>query len=389
MEENQDTFERLLSVMPAGWKEHARTSGALVHPREIRTPEDLLKLIFLYVTQGRSLGNTSVLFSLSGQYHLGKTAVHKRIGNSAAWLQWLCEHFCRNTHLLREKPSWLADRDVCMVDASDESVFGSTKADFRLHYALSLFDLATRELRLTDTKEGEKLSNFQNFTAGDIVMGDRAYGTIAGMEYVRERGCDFVLRLRTKAFIVYDAQKQEVDVLAPFHALKAGESGSYDGWYLHDGAYHPVRLCAVRKSAEAEKAGLRRLETEARRKGRGEVSAAQKAYNRYVVVATSLTEVEGAAVLELYRQRWQVELVFKRLKSLFGYNEIPVKLEKTARAWFYAKLVLAAFCETLVNQGRFSPSTEQNAGETVEYLARTGAYAGCGDGSTYVVPPGI
>jgi len=35
------------------------------------------------------------------------------------------------------------------------------------------------------------------------------------------------------------------------------------------------------------------------------VSAAQKAYNRYVVVATSLTEVEPAAVLELYRQRQQ------------------------------------------------------------------------------------
>jgi len=92
-------------------------------------------------------------------------------------------------------------------------------------------------------------------------MGDRAYGTIAGMEYVRERGCDFVLRLRTKAFIVYDAQRREVDVPAQFHALKAGESGSYDGLYLHDGAYHPVRLCAVRKSAEAEKEGLRRLET--------------------------------------------------------------------------------------------------------------------------------
>jgi len=72
--------------------------------------------------------------------------------------------------------------------------------------------------------------------------------------------------------------------------------------------------------------------------------------------------VEPVAVLELYRQRWQVELVFKRLKSLFGYNEIPVKLDKTARAWFYAKLVPAAFCDPLVKQGRFSPSPEQGLG---------------------------
>jgi IS4 transposase len=53
--------------------------------------------------------------------------------------------------------------------------------------------------------------------------------------------------------------------------------------------------------------------------------------------------------------RWQIELAFKRLKSLFQYNEIPVKLNKSVRAWFYGKLFLAALCETIVNTGRFSP----------------------------------
>jgi hypothetical protein len=49
----------------------------------------------------------------------------------------------------------------------------------------------------------------------------------------------------------------------------------------------------------------------------------------------------------------QIELVFKWLKSIFHYNEIPSKVEKSGRAWFYGKLLLAAVCETLVNQGRF------------------------------------
>jgi IS4 transposase len=74
------------------------------------------------------------------------------------------------------------------------------------------------------------------------------------------------------------------------------------------------------------------------------------------VVATSFDEtVSAERVLEVYRVRWQIELAFKRLKSLFHYNEIPVKLDQSARAWFYGKLLLAALCETIVNTGRFSP----------------------------------
>jgi hypothetical protein len=84
-------------------------------------------------------------------------------------------------------------------------------------------------------------------------------------------------------------------------------------------------------------------------------SEAQLANNRYVIVMTSLLETEACLILQLYRFRWQIELVFKRLKSLFGYNQIPSKVEASAEAWFYGKLLLAAFCETWANKARFSP----------------------------------
>jgi hypothetical protein len=58
----------------------------------------------------------------------------------------------------------------------------------------------------------------------------------------------------------------------------------------------------------------------------------------------------------------EVEPVFKRLKSLFQYGDVPMKPDKSARAWFYGKLLLAALCETLVNKGRFSPCEHKNAG---------------------------
>jgi hypothetical protein len=42
-------------------------------------------------------------------------------------------------------------------------------------------------------------------------------------------------------------------------------------------------------------------------------------------------------------------------QSLFGYNQIPSKVEASAEAWFYGKLLPAAFCETWANKARFSP----------------------------------
>ena len=67
-------------------------------------------------------------------------------------------------------------------------------------------------------------------------------------------------------------------------------------------------------------------------------------------------EVSAVQVLELYHAHWQIEIAFKRLKSLFHYNDLPAKNSESVRAWFYGKLLLTALCETMVNTGRFSPS---------------------------------
>jgi hypothetical protein len=39
-------FEDLAAIMPEGWKTKAKELGALQRVREIKTPEDLLKLIW-------------------------------------------------------------------------------------------------------------------------------------------------------------------------------------------------------------------------------------------------------------------------------------------------------------------------------------------------------
>jgi IS4 transposase len=139
--------------------------------------------------------------------------------------------------------------------------------------------------------------------------------------------------------------------------LKGGGYYEKEVYYKRGKELKALRICAVRKDKRSEEAGERRIKKENQHKRGGkEMSEKQKAYNKYILVATSLgAEVSVERVMELYRMRWQIELAFKRLKSLFQYGEVPSKLDESARAWFYGKLLLSALSETLVNEGRFSP----------------------------------
>lgn len=123
----------IFELMPEGWKEAAKTEKALIRGRNIRTPEELLRLNFLYQTQGGTYGLISALTQISeNQEGLNKTAVEKGIVNSASWLKWLCENLSRQEGFLIAPPEWLKEYHVNLVDASDYACNGSRGADFTI-----------------------------------------------------------------------------------------------------------------------------------------------------------------------------------------------------------------------------------------------------------------
>ena len=55
--------------------------------------------------------------------------------------------------------------------------------------------------------------------------------------------------------------------------------------------------------------------------------------------------------------RWQIELVFKRLKSLAQLGHVPKHDDRSSRAWLYGKLLVALLAQKLIRIGRdISPS---------------------------------
>jgi len=75
-------------------------------------------------------------------------------------------------------------------------------------------------------------------------------------------------------------------------------------------------------------------------------------YARHVMVFTTYEQGTAAQVLQWYRMRWQIELVFKRLKSLLRLGHLPKYDARSSRAWLYGKLLIALLTQKLIRMGR-------------------------------------
>ena len=73
--------------------------------------------------------------------------------------------------------------------------------------------------------------------------------------------------------------------------------------------------------------------------------------HNYMFVITSLP----AEILSCYRLRWQVELVFKRRKSLLQLGSIPTKTEEAGEVWINGKILLSLLTEKYLGDIDFSP----------------------------------
>ena len=119
---------------------------------------------------------------------------------------------------------------------------------------------------------------------------------------------------------------------------------------LRDTAIEGI-VCALRKSEEAIRLAHRRIERRASKK-QTKTKPQTWEYAKYVAVFTTDLSTLPETILEWYRVRWQIELTFKRLKSLAQLGHLPKYDAQSSRAWLYGKLFVALLTQKLVRIGR-------------------------------------
>jgi hypothetical protein len=348
----------LLTMMPDRWRELARETEALKGLRKDKGEADFLRTLLLHLACGYSLRETAVRAREAKLADLSDVAVLKRLRKSKDWLHALCRRLLEEQATVTRRVSGLSLR---LIDATVIQEPGPTGSSWRIHYSLRWPQLTCDHFELTSDHgrgSGESLTHFP-VQAGDHFLADRGYSNYASIQHVSAHGGLLTVRLNPKSVRLLDQNGKLFALNRHLRRLqKTNAVGCWPVQVTGAAGQAPVsgRLCILRKSQAATAKARAKAEHDASRKGR-KLQAETLLHAGYVMVFTTAPELFSAReILEIYRLRWQIELVFKRFKQLAQLGHLPKEDEESSKAWLYGKLFVALLTERLIQQAEsFSP----------------------------------
>ena len=354
----RERWRELTTLLPRDINETALRMGAIRRRRAIRDGVSLMRLALAYAYACDSLRETAAWALTSEVGSLSDVAVLKRLRSAAPWLGFVLLQMLAQRS--RASASGFGDLRVRVVDATCISRRGSAGTDLRIHMGLDLGALGIDHLEITGPEGGETLARHP-VRKGDVLLADRGYAHRRGIWTAVSAGADVVVRIPWRNLPLLEPDGKPLDILAAARPLQVGDVADVPVRVAADESAGTGvvegRLVVLRKSEEATDRARRSILAEAKKRGRtpdaGTLEAAA-----YVFVFTTLSQSRLSAgdVMELYRFRWQIELAFKRLKSITQLDEMAARDPDLCRAYLCSKLIGALLIEDLT-QGvnTFSP----------------------------------
>lgn len=350
-----EDWSTLLSLLPQEWEQMARTTGAMERTlRRFSSAEAILRTLLLHVARGYSLRETVVRAKASGLADVSDVALLKRLRCSEEWFHALCISLLKEANVqLPEVESLFRMR---LVDGTVVSEQGKTGSQWRIHYSMSLPGFHCDHFEMTATKgagTGESLQKIP-VALNDCLIADRGFSRAKDIQHVHEHGAYLIVRVNTSSLVFYQDEQAQQPVSLPDLVQHAKQSGDIYSQLVYVRSEKPKqtiagRLCVIRKSELAIAKTMKKLRRKASKEQRN-IRSQTLEFGQYIIVFTTLPETHFSAfsVLDWYRIRWQIELVFKRFKSLAQLGHLPKYDARSSRAWLYGKLLICLLSEKLV-----------------------------------------
>lgn len=323
----------------------AKQHGALLRRRGVRDAPTLLRLALMYGPGGQSLRSLSALAEMEAVAELSDVALLNRLRGAAGWLEALCRDYL--AQIAARLTPGVTSHPTRLIDAS--VIEGPGRTAWRLHLCFAPHEQRMVAASITPLEQGERLDRLGS-QPNELRIGDRGYPQPDGLRHTREAGADVLVRITWNSLRLLDETGRPIEWRRLF--TQAEQQGTLDRpvWVGKlRGQFEPLalRLVMIRKPPQAAATARLKARRASRRQQRRRTDPHTLAAADFLILLTSL-DVECFpvhALGALYRLRWQVELAFKRLKSLLHMDALRARNPDLARAWLYAHLLFALLVE--------------------------------------------
>jgi len=243
--------------------------------------------------------------------------------------------------LIIDSSSW--DVNEKLANVLPGSGGGASAANCKLQ---TVYDYKRGELQFVDVTEGTHPDNRYTdnlpgmFSKGDLILFDQGYFKLSMLEALVTKGVFFLTRFLVRTVVLDPVTRERIDLHKHLSRMD-GDACEMDVLIGGDKMPKvPVRLIALRISEPIASERRRRLRKEAKKKGRTPSKHHLKMCD-WTIMTTNVPRrwLPLEMVRILYTVRWQIELLFKQLKSILRVHQSDTSNENRLRCELYGKLI--------------------------------------------------
>jgi hypothetical protein len=318
--------EVVATKLPADLEEQARAHKAWSRKRGVSSVSGLLRALLVYACCQYSFRELGMWAVLKGIGSLSERAWRKRLEQSQLWIAWLLSELLG----VHQRPVWLPEGvgRVRLVDATRWKTQGGTGDDVRLHQS---YDLATGKMdqvQLTTRYQAESLSHFV-MAEGDLMVTDAGYPVPSSVEVTQQSKSKLLQRTTASHLHMEDEHGQTIVLKEQVKGQRSDSLKQLKGWIRlpKSGERTQVRLLCYRLPEEQAKKARDRKAAKLRKKHGRKYNQELVWWASWVLLVTTTDEAlwSGQDLVYLYRARWQIELLFKRIKQCLHLHRLVLK----------------------------------------------------------------
>lgn len=300
-----------------------KDSGIIRRKRVIQEAGTLVDAAYLYIVKKLSYQRLSDEMSCRYGIRMSDTAWKKQLRKIAGvFLDAVTQHMqrCLSKASPTTQQMLLNYPKVYAVDATDISQEGSQNVVMRIHTQLSLNNHAEVRMRITDNHTAENI-NLLPVEAQSLYLADRAYGKAGQLAYLADNQADFIIRITPNRLKVYTDKECRQRIDFPSLLSEPISSFSMRAFFRYSGRIYPIRIIGEKLPEEKQKAAEKRVRRKSV-KNRSKLRASTILFSKWmIVVSTVAASAADCEIIAAYRCRWQIELLFKRSKTLLGLKK--------------------------------------------------------------------